>query len=599
MKFYKKGKSEDKLICTLCQHYCNISVGKTGICGVNKNTGDKIETLVYGYPAALHIDPIEKKPLYHFLPNTKTLSLGTVGCNFKCSFCQNHSISQEKKINKERYYSSEDIIKLALENQCESISYTYNEPTIFYPYVKDIATLAKQNGLKNVMVTNGFESDEVINDMVGLIDAVNVDYKSNDPHYYKQELGGDLETLKRNLKRFKELGIWIEITTLIIPDLNDGDEELEAIARFIYDQLGKNTPWHLSAFHPDYKMLDKQRTPGDTLQRGYNIGKKVGLNYLYMGNSGEKNTTRCPYCDEVILERINFQTIKDNRKLGVLCPKCHKEVEGVYYSRRDASVKDSFYSSSCEEIKEQFDYFNHLLQTSNFTSFCHIYPRAIIVPHAGYVYSGFTANVAYQVAKSDQYKRIIVIGPSHKFAFDGASVSLFDRYETSCKDMIIDKRYAKYLKEKFDFIEFYDGVHCEHSTETQVPFIEENFPQSQLIEIVYGNLDYIDLALVLEEIFKDKNNFVVISTDLSHFYTQEKANTLDKICIEAIKQKDLNIWNQGCEACGKVGVKALLEISKAYNWETNLLDYRTSADVTKDDSRVVGYLSAVVGELKS
>ena len=255
MKFYKSGK-DDKLICTLCGHYCHIGVGNTGICGHNKNTGEKFECLVYGYPAVIHVDPVEKKPLYHFLPKTKTLSLGTVGCNFKCSFCQNHGISQEHKINKERYYSPEDIVKLAIVNKCDSISYTYNEPTIFYPYIRDIAILAHQNGLKNIFVTNGFESTEVLHDMAGLIDGANVDLKSFDEKYYKKELGGNLEKLKENLKLFKQLGIWIEVTTLIIPTINDSDEELEAIATFISNELGNVTPWHLSAFHPDYKLLD-------------------------------------------------------------------------------------------------------------------------------------------------------------------------------------------------------------------------------------------------------------------------------------------------------------------------------------------------------
>ena len=185
MNFYKPYK-ETKLICTLCQHYCKIKEGKTGICGVNQNVGDKIECLVYGYPSAINVDPIEKKPLYHFLPGTKSFSLGTVGCNFHCSFCQNWSISQTHDIDKSRYFSPEQIVQLAIDNGCESIAYTYNEPTIFYPYARDIAVLAQKSGLKNVFVSNGFESSELIDDMKGIIDAVNIDLKSFDPKYYKR-----------------------------------------------------------------------------------------------------------------------------------------------------------------------------------------------------------------------------------------------------------------------------------------------------------------------------------------------------------------------------------------------------------------------------
>jgi AmmeMemoRadiSam system radical SAM enzyme/AmmeMemoRadiSam system protein B len=595
-QFYKEGKSEDKKICTLCQHYCNISVGKTGICGVNKNTGDKIECLVYGYPAVINADPVEKKPLYHFLPQTKTLSLGTVGCNFKCSFCQNHGISQEQTINKEKYYSPEDIVKMAFARGCDSISYTYNEPTIFYPYIKDIATLAKANGLKNVFVSNGFESDEVLNDMAGLIDAANIDYKSNDAKYYKKELGGNLEKLQRNLKRFKELGIWIEVTTLIIPDLNDSNEELEAMAQFMVRELGEETPWHLSAFHPDYKMLDRGRTPKETLERAKSIGDRAGLKYVYMGNAGLDNTTRCRKCDEVVLNRVTYQTKIDNRKLGVLCPKCDSKLDGVFHTRRDDSFAGSFYSNSCNEIKKQLSHFESLLQNSNFTAPKHINTKAIIVPHAGYIYSGFTANVAYHIARSKKPRRVIVIGPSHKFGFEGASVTLHDKYQTPCGDINIDTRYAHHLKNKFEFVNFYEGVHVEHSTETQALFVKGNFPQSSIVEIVYGKIEHTDLAKVVEEVLKDENNFLVISTDLSHFYTQEKANKLDSVCLEAIDKLDLNIWNQGCEACGRVGVKALIEVANQKKWSSQVLDYRTSFDITKDDTRVVGYTSAIVGE---
>jgi len=593
MKFYQKGK-DDKLICTLCQHYCHIAVGNTGICGVNKNIGDQIECLVYGYPAVIHIDPVEKKPLYHFLPNTKTLSLGTVGCNFKCSFCQNHGISQEREINKKKYYSPDDIVKLAIFNKCDSISYTYNEPTIFYPYIRDIAIIAHQNGLKNVFVTNGFESIEVLNDMAGLIDAANVDLKSFNEKYYKKELGGNLEKLKENLKLFKKLGIWIEVTTLIIPTINDSDEELEEMATFIYDELGTETPWHLSAFHPDYKLLDIGRTPISTLQKAYKIGKDAGLFYVYMGNAGLENNTKCKKCGEVLMDRITYDTIKDNRKNGILCKNCGEKLDGVFYTTRDMSFAGSFYSANCDEIEKQFTYFNNLLKSSDFKAPSDITPKAIIVPHAGYIYSGFTANVAYSIVKNLNPKRVLLIGPSHKVAFNGGSVALFDRYKTVCGDIIIDKNYSSELLKQFPFLNFHPESHNEHSTETQSLFIKKAFPNSKIVEVVYGQVDYQDIAKVIEFAFKDNDTFVVISTDLSHFYPQSKANQLDSICLEAIAKLDLSIWDKGCEACGRIGVKALINVAKKNGLHSRLLDYRTSADVTKDDTRVVGYTSAVI-----
>ena len=594
MNFYKDGKGT-KQICTLCQHYCNIEVNNTGICGVNKNVGDKIECLVYGYPAVINVDPVEKKPLYHFLPNTKTLSIGTVGCNFKCSFCQNHGISQEQTINKDKYYSPEHIVKMALLNDCKSISYTYNEPTIFYPYIRDIAILAKQNGLKNVFVSNGFESFEVIKDMANLIDGANIDLKSFDEVYYKKQLGGNLSKLKENLKLFKKLNIWIEVTTLIIPDHNDSIEELTAIARFISEELSPTTPWHLSAFHPDYKLRDKPRTPNDTLKKAYDIGVNENLKYVYMGNAQIENKTYCSSCNIHISTRLTYKITKDISKNGDTCPKCKSKLDGVYFSKRDTSVAGTFYSNSCNELKKQFLHFDNILKKSNFKANLSFTPRAIIVPHAGFIYSGFTANVAYSLVKHLKPKRVLVIGPSHKVAFNGASIAMYEQYDTPCGSINIDLNYSKILKNKYDFLNFHSSVHSEHSTETQAPFIKHNFPHASIVEIVYGKIEYIDISNIINDAIDDKETLVVISTDLSHFYTKKEARTLDNICLEAIDKLDINIWNKGCEACGRVGVKAMIHSANKYSYSSVLLDYRTSADITKDDSKVVGYLSSILG----
>ena len=329
MNFYKPYK-ETKMVCTLCQHYCKIKEGNTGICGVNKNVGGAIECLVYGYPSALNIDRIEKKPLYHFLPGSKILSLGTVGCDFKCSFCQNWDISQEQKVDKSHYYSPKDIVKLAVDNECPSIAYTYNEPTIFYPYARDIALEAKKEGIKSVYVSNGFESNEVIEDMENIIDAINIDLKSFDPHYYKKNLRGNLDKVLENIKSFKRKKIWIEITTLIVPTQNDSDEELDKIVSFIKNELGVDVPWHITAFHPDYKDLALPPTSVESLKRAYDIGKSYGLNYVYMGNITHETPTICPSCGTVLIQRDYFkETISflDHSK----CFNCGTEIQGVFH----------------------------------------------------------------------------------------------------------------------------------------------------------------------------------------------------------------------------------------------------------------------------
>jgi len=324
--FVAKG---DRLVCQLCAHYCQLKPGQSGICGVNRREGGHIENLVYAHPVALHVDPVEKKPLYHFLPGSKTFSLGTVGCNFRCPFCQNWSISQEHDVNMAVNYTPSEIVALARRSDCRSIAYTYNEPSIFYPYARDIATEAKKYGLKNLFVTNGFESREIIEDMRGIIDAANVDLKSFNAHYYKHDLGGALETVLENLKHFKRAGIWIEVTTLIIPTKNDSDEELGAIAAFIAEELGCETPWHISAFHPDYKERSLPRTSFELLERAYEIGKKAGLHYVYKGNIGAENPTRCSRCKGVLIERRNMG-VQASHLNGDACPHCQKRLEGVF-----------------------------------------------------------------------------------------------------------------------------------------------------------------------------------------------------------------------------------------------------------------------------
>ncbi len=328
MKYYQEDKN-NKLICLLCSHYCKLKDGQVGICKINKNTGKKIECLVYGYPNAINVDPVEKKPLYHFIPTTKTFSIGTVGCNFKCPFCQNWQLSQSANINKKNYISPDDIVNLTLQHNCKSISYTYNEPTIFFPYIYDIAKLGQKSGLKNVMVTNGFESSEVASQMVGLIDAVNVDLKSFDNKYYKKILGGHLDIILRNLKFFVKNGIHVEITTLIVPTQNDSNEELTQIASFIANELGLNIPWHISAFHPDYKKLNLPRTPIQTLQNAYNIGKKLGLNYVYIGNIGYENPTQCKNCGEILIKREYFNAKIQNLNHNI-CIKCGTKLDGIF-----------------------------------------------------------------------------------------------------------------------------------------------------------------------------------------------------------------------------------------------------------------------------
>ncbi len=327
MKYFREEK--DRIVCLLCRHYCKLKDGQVGICGVNKNVDRELKTLVYGHPIALNVDPVEKKPLYHLLPGSLVLSFGTVGCNFKCPFCQNWDISQETKINKDIQVSPQQMVDLALEQNSKSIAYTYNEPTIFYPYAKDIGVIAKEHGLKNIFVSNGFESIEMIEDMASWVDAANIDLKSWDDAYYKKVLKGGLQEVKNTLKLMVAAGIWVEVTTLLIEGDNDSDKDLRSMAEYIACELGKHIPWHLSAFYPNYKMLQNSATKIDTLQRAKKICHAEGLEYIYIGNVPVYGDTYCPECDALLIERTGYNVVSNNLKNGY-CPKCNKKIEGVW-----------------------------------------------------------------------------------------------------------------------------------------------------------------------------------------------------------------------------------------------------------------------------
>ncbi len=282
-KLYRR--EGDKLKCLACSHECLISEGKTGICGVRKNINGKLYLLVYGKVIAKHVDPIEKKPLYHFLPGTFAYSIGAVGCNFKCSFCQNYDISQFKEFFGDvvgEEITPEQIVDEAIKNKCRSIAYTYNEPAIFIEFVHDIAKLAKTKGLKNILVTNGYMTKECLNYISSYIDAMNIDLKSFNEKFYIKTCKAHLKPVLETIELAHKKKIWIEITTLIVPGENDSRKELEKIAKFIAS-IDKNIPWHISRFFPMYKMTDKNMTSLETLKEAEKIGKKY-LKYIHVGN---------------------------------------------------------------------------------------------------------------------------------------------------------------------------------------------------------------------------------------------------------------------------------------------------------------------------
>jgi len=326
--------NDKKVKCNLCNHRCEIKDGRRGICGVRENREGTLETLVYGRIIARHIDPIEKKPLYHLMPSSLSYSVATVGCNFRCLFCQNADIAQMPSDHKGMIagdpFSPQDVVAAAIKGDCKSIAYTYTEPTVYFEFAFDTAKLAHEKGIQNVFVTNGYMTAEALHMINPYLDAANVDLKAFTEDFYKTYCGAKLEHVKESLKLMKSLDIFIEVTTLLIPGLNDDKDELEKLAKFLADSLGTETPWHISRFHPTYKLTDRPPTPVETLVTAREIGIKAGLKYVYTGNvPGESGgNTFCYSCGEVLIERWGFY-IKKNVIEESRCPYCNVEIHGV------------------------------------------------------------------------------------------------------------------------------------------------------------------------------------------------------------------------------------------------------------------------------
>ncbi|MEA3398657.1 MAG: AmmeMemoRadiSam system radical SAM enzyme [Patescibacteria group bacterium] len=330
--FYKPARN-NAIRCSLCQHNCLILEKNYGICQTRKNIGNKLYSLVYGFPAALNVDSVEKKPLFHFLPGSFTYSLGTYGCNFKCANCQNWDISQNNNIEKEaqklNFATPEKIIEDALGDNCKSISYTYNEPTIFCEYALDIMRLAHKYGLKNIWVSNGYMGKSCLEAIIPYLDAINIDLKSFDNNFYKKNCAAKLKPVLNNLIQLKKEQIHLEVTTLIIPGLSDDLKMLEELTQFIITELNDDTPWHISKFSAEasWRLKNLPSASDDIIYQAYEIGKDAGLKYVYVGNipGDQKENTYCPKCGALIIRRLGYEIERFDENGG--CPYCDRSLD--------------------------------------------------------------------------------------------------------------------------------------------------------------------------------------------------------------------------------------------------------------------------------
>ncbi|MFO8074011.1 MAG: AmmeMemoRadiSam system radical SAM enzyme [Polyangia bacterium] len=326
--------AKDAVRCRLCPHECVILPGERGDCLTRRNEDGSLVAETYGMLAAAAVDPIEKKPLAHYRPGTRTFSVASAGCNLTCPFCQNHGLSQCLRDTPSlgrtaSEHSPEEIVNAAIDNRCESIAFTYSEPVLSFELARDVGRLARPEGIELVFVTNGQVNAVPGRELSGFLAAANVDLKCFDADAYRDVLGGSLEAVLRTIESFHAAGVWLEVTTLVIPGFNDDDEQLARIAGFVAG-IDPRIPWHVSRFHPAYHWSDRRPTPIDTLERTRRIGVEAGLKYVYIGNSpgheGEK--TRCPGCGEVVVDRSGYM-VRELRTRDGRCPSCGAEIAGV------------------------------------------------------------------------------------------------------------------------------------------------------------------------------------------------------------------------------------------------------------------------------
>jgi pyruvate formate lyase activating enzyme len=328
---YKK-LDEGRVECKLCPRDCKVALKERGYCGVRENIGGTYNTLVYGRACSINVDPIEKKPLFHFLPGTKALSIATAGCNVECKFCQNWEISQfrpeqVRSVN----FPPLMVVSQAKESGIESIAFTYTEPVIFYEYMFDTAKLAKEKGVKSVMISNGFIKEEPMSELCEHLSAVKIDLKAFTEKFYTEQCKGKLEPVLDTLKLLHKRNMWFEIVVLVIPTLNDREDETASMCAWIHDELGPDVPLHFSRFHPMYKIKNLPPTPVSTLTRAREIAMEKGINYVYVGNvpGHEGENTYCPGCKRTIVRRIGYDIVEVDIDKGK-CKSCGRPIPGVW-----------------------------------------------------------------------------------------------------------------------------------------------------------------------------------------------------------------------------------------------------------------------------
>lgn len=603
---YYEKMDDNKVKCTLCPFNCILNSGQTGACKARKNVDGELTSLAYGKPVSLAIDPIEKKPLFHFYPGTQVFSLGTAGCNLHCKFCQNWQISQASPDEIPNYeISSAKIVEKAIESGSKSIAFTYNEPIIFYEMMLETAKLAKQKGLKTVMVTNGYINQEPLEELAEYIDAANIDLKAFTEKFYKEYTGATLKPVLESMKTLKKKGVFIEVTNLIIPGANDSKKEIRELCEWIRKNLGAETPMHFSRFFPAYNLKNIPPTPVETLKMAEKIAKEVGLKHVYIGNvitEGGENTV-CPKCGEKIIERVRYQ-VKKNRLENGKCPKCGKEIEGMFDKKRvrEEAVAGMWYPDNATELMKVLEKLD-ATECEKKDTVENV--AGLIVPHAGFVYSGPTAACGFKALKKKDYDVAVIMGTSHRYR--AGIVSVYDGAfaKTPIGNLKINRELTEKLLKSDEKIDFMEKIHTEeHSLEAELPFVRHYLGDIEIV-LVLASTQEEETLLKTGDIISEwmrtsgKKTIVIESSDMSHYHSYEDAVKMDRKTISLIEQGkfdelEASIMNKKCELCGWDSLKIFNHIMKNLGADKReLIHYENSGDAVPESRNrgVVGYMA--------
>ena len=636
---------DGRVQCDVCPRACKLHDGQRGLCFVRAAQGGEIVLTTYGRSSGFCIDPIEKKPLNHFLPGTPVLSFGTAGCNLTCKFCQNWDMSKSREFSKLASKASPAALAAAaVQTGCRSVAYTYNDPVIFMEYAIDTALACRERGIKSVAVTAGYMSDAPRAEFYRHMDAANVDLKAFTEDFYWRLSSSHLANVLETLEYIqKETDCWLEITNLVIPGENDSNREFDEMTRWIREHLGPDVPLHFTAFHPDFKMLDNERTPPATLLRAYEIAKRNGLHHVYTGNVHDERTgsTYCSGCGAKVIGRdwhqITGWALDEAGRCLACCTALPGRIEGPpgdwgrrrqrvmigdeaepVRATRDVTrrrapqpakgattmaaiategasapasggikppeVAGHFYPADADELRSQVD------QSVREAFASSVRPKAMILPHAGYGYSAPIAAVGYRalLPQRGQIKRVVLLGPPHRMPVDGVALPAYDHFATPLGNVRIDRAAIDTLLD-LPFVKIQNEPFArEHCLEVQLPFIQRVLGDVAVVPMLVGRSQPEQIATVIDRLWGGPETLVLVSSDLSHYENDENARKLDTHATSAIETLRPDLLKQP-HACGRHAIRGLLVSARSRMMRATALDVRNSSQTIGKPDRVVGY----------